>query len=159
MTLDTSGRGSHEPLAYFDPDSSSWRTSPPTSGEGSTLSPKTWPRSGMTRHGLLFELPMLEPLTDANDCSSLLPTPLTSMKNGHGGKVNIQTVVVSLLPTPRTSDGEKGGPNQRGSSGDPMLPNVVHNLTGDNTPPQSADGRASSESPHPARTPVDPVAA
>src|SRR5690606_1562134 len=185
------GRGSHEPLAYFDPDSSSWRTSPPTSGEGSTLSPKTWPRSGMTRHGLLFALPMLAPPIDANDCSSLLPTPLTSMKHGHGGKVNIQTVVVSLLPTPRASDGEKGGPNQRGSSGDPMLPNVVHKLlptptaseygrnksaspgaavrpslgslvkeltsTGSSTPPQSADGRPSSESPRPARTPVDPV--
>lgn len=31
----------------------------------------------------------------------------------------------SLLPTPRTSDGEKGGPNQRGSSGDLMLPSAV----------------------------------
>lgn len=157
MTLDTSGHGSHEPLAYFDPDSSSWRTSPPTSGEGSTLSPKTWPRSGMTRHGLLFELPMLAPLTDGNACLSLLPTPLTSMQYGHGGKVNIQTVVVSLLPTPRASDGEKGGPNQRGSSGDPMLPNVVHRLTGVSTPRQSDVGKPSSESPRHARTPVDPV--
>lgn len=30
-----------------------------------------------------------------------------------------------LLPTPRASDGEKGGPNQRGSSGDLMLPAAV----------------------------------
>lgn len=29
------------------------------------------------------------------------------------------------LPTPRASDGEKGGPNQRGSSGDVMLPAAV----------------------------------
>ncbi|NEW42751.1 DNA cytosine methyltransferase [Nocardia cyriacigeorgica] len=32
---------------------------------------------------------------------------------------------VALLPTPRASDGTKGGPNQRGSSGDLMLPSAV----------------------------------
>lgn len=31
----------------------------------------------------------------------------------------------NLLPTPRASDGTKGGPNQRGSSGDLMLPSAV----------------------------------
>ncbi len=30
-----------------------------------------------------------------------------------------------LFPTPRAGDGEKGGPNQRGSSGDLMLPSAV----------------------------------
>jgi hypothetical protein len=30
-----------------------------------------------------------------------------------------------LLPTPRATDGEKGGPNQRGSKGDLMLPSAV----------------------------------
>ena len=30
-----------------------------------------------------------------------------------------------LLPTPRATDGTKGGPNQRGSSGDLMLPSAV----------------------------------
>ncbi len=30
-----------------------------------------------------------------------------------------------ILPTPRASDGAKGGPNQRGSSGDLMLPSAV----------------------------------
>lgn len=33
-----------------------------------------------------------------------------------------------LLPTPRATDGTKGGPNQRGSSGDLMLPSAVMNL-------------------------------
>lgn len=33
-----------------------------------------------------------------------------------------------LLPTPRATDGVKGGPNQRGSSGDLMLPSVVSKL-------------------------------
>lgn len=32
---------------------------------------------------------------------------------------------VALLPTPRVTDGAKGGPNQRGSSGDLMLPSAV----------------------------------
>lgn len=35
---------------------------------------------------------------------------------------------VSLLPTPRATDGTKGGPNQRGSSGDLMLLSAVHLL-------------------------------
>ena len=33
-----------------------------------------------------------------------------------------------LLPTPRATDGTKGGPNQRGSSGDLMLPSAVCHL-------------------------------
>ncbi len=32
---------------------------------------------------------------------------------------------VVMLPTPRATDGTKGGPNQRGSSGDLMLPSAV----------------------------------
>lgn len=34
----------------------------------------------------------------------------------------------TLLPAPRATDGVKGGPNQRGSSGDLMLPSVVAKL-------------------------------
>lgn len=37
-------------------------------------------------------------------------------------------VGVALLPTPRAGDGDKGGPNQRGSSGDLMLPSAVVQL-------------------------------
>ena len=35
---------------------------------------------------------------------------------------------LNLLPTPRATDGTKGGPNQRGSSGDLMLPSAVMQL-------------------------------
>lgn len=45
--------------------------------------------------------------------------------------------VTSLLPTPRASDGEKGGPNQRGSSGDLMLPSAVTQLL---PTPRRSDG-------------------
>jgi hypothetical protein len=46
--------------------------------------------------------------------------------NGHGASLSI--TALRLLPTPRASDGEKGGPNQRGSSGDLMLPSAVVQL-------------------------------
>jgi len=43
--------------------------------------------------------------------------------NGHGASLSIEAA--RLLPTPRAGDGEKGGPNQAGSSGDLMLPSAV----------------------------------
>jgi DNA (cytosine-5)-methyltransferase 1 len=65
------------------------------------------------------------------DDASLLPTPRTSDTNGAGahgeGGVDLRTAV-SLLPTSRAGDGEKGGPNQRGSSGDFMLPSAVTHM-------------------------------
>lgn len=42
---------------------------------------------------------------------------------GHGP--TLADEVEHLLPTPRATDGSKGGPNQRGSSGDLMLPSAV----------------------------------
>lgn len=39
-----------------------------------------------------------------------------------------RAIVAALLPTPRATDGTKGGPNQRGSSGDLMLPSAVQLL-------------------------------
>ena len=38
---------------------------------------------------------------------------------------SLANVACALLPTPRATDGTKGGPNQRGSSGDFMLPSAV----------------------------------
>ena len=62
---------------------------------------------------------------------TLLPTPQASDTNGPGehgtGGPDLRTAV-SPLPTPRATDGTKGGPNQRGSSGDLMLPSAVHLL-------------------------------
>ncbi|MGV8972226.1 MAG: DNA cytosine methyltransferase [Rhodoglobus sp.] len=43
--------------------------------------------------------------------------------NGHGASLAIEAL--RMLPTPRATDGTKGGPNQRGSSGDLMLPSAV----------------------------------
>ena len=81
----------------------------------------------------------------------LLPTPTTdpSSGNGHarnlGREVRLPTpratrggalteTLDKLLPTPRATDAAKGGPNQRGSSGDLTLPAVAMLPT-----PSSAD--------------------
>lgn len=50
--------------------------------------------------------------------------------NGNGPSLSVEArrvarAAVTLLPTPRATDGTKGGPNQRGSSGDLMLPSAV----------------------------------
>jgi len=45
---------------------------------------------------------------------------------GHGP--TLADEVEFLFPTPRATDGTKGGPNQRGSSGDLMLPSAVQLL-------------------------------
>ncbi len=91
----------------------------------------TWPTSGTTRAGTAYALPMSAPRTDVSGCSSLpglLPTPNThnfkesGQQRDWGGDL---TAALSLLPTPRATDGTKGGPNQRGSSGDQMLPSAV----------------------------------
>jgi hypothetical protein len=64
----------------------------------------------------------------------LLPTPTVSEANGAGehgtGGPDLRTAV-SLLPTPRATDGTKGGPNQRGSSGpDCGCPVDLHDADG-----------------------------
>ena len=60
---------------------------------------------------------------------TLLPTPRSSDANGAGAHgecgLDLRTTI-ALLPAPRATDGTKGGPNQRGSSGDLMLPSAVH---------------------------------
>jgi DNA (cytosine-5)-methyltransferase 1 len=68
---------------------------------------------------------------DLGPSAVLLPTPRSSDTNGAGshgdGGLDLRTAV-SLLLTPRATDGTKGGPNQRGSSGDLMLPSAVQHL-------------------------------
>lgn len=60
--------------------------------------------------------------------------------NGNGMGMPLG-VAVQLLPTPRPRDGEKGGPNQRGPSGDLMLPSAVATLP----TPRATRGGSSTE--------------
>lgn len=68
----------------------------------------------------------------------MLPTPVasdsessarhtTSTDASHSG-TSLTDAARSLLPTPRASEGEKGGPNQRGSSGDLTMSSAVQTL-------------------------------
>ena len=82
---------------------------------------------------------------------TLLPTPDAysadrggpqhpDKRRAGGHSVTLADQVSALLPTPRSTDGTKGGPNQRGSSGDLMLPSAVQLLP----TPQSADSERTS---------------
>ena len=62
---------------------------------------------------------------------------------GHGPTLADQ--VEHLLPTPRATDGTKGGPNQRGSSGDLMLPSAVMLLPTPRASDTGTPGRRASE--------------
>jgi DNA (cytosine-5)-methyltransferase 1 len=55
-------------------------------------------------------------------------------KAGGHGPTLADEVETHLLPTPRATDGTKGGPNQRGSSGDLMLPSAVRTEFGQYAP-------------------------
>jgi len=96
---DTYGLTFYAPLGKWDRDSQSWKTSEATSLWALTLSSLTLPSWGGLHGGELYEL----------------PTPA----------LHISGRDYSSLPTPRATDGTKGGPNQRGSSGDQMLPSAV----------------------------------
>lgn len=107
-------------------------------------SPRTSDTNGAGHHGdggmdlrtAVAEIPLL-PTPAVNDMGAAY-TPETwdewtaKMKakhnngNGHGPSLNVE--VQRLMPTPRATDGTKGGPNQRGSSGDLMLPSAVSSL-------------------------------
>lgn len=54
-----------------------------------------------------------------------LPTPVARDHKGRGRPGQLGTV---LLPTPPATDGDKGSPRQRSSSGAPLLPGAVLNL-------------------------------
>jgi len=55
-----------------------------------------------------------------------------------------------LLPTPKASDGDKGGPNMRGSKGDLAMPSAVTRI-GQSTGSLSNAGPSSSDDPPPLR--------
>ena len=65
----------------------------------------------------------------AIEAARLLPTPTSRDNKGHNQRGDTTCLTGALLPTPRATDGTKGGPNQRGSSGDLMLPSAVAALS------------------------------
>jgi hypothetical protein len=106
-------------LAKYDPDSSLWRTAQCSFLEDLNESLVTLPRSGMTRNGLLWELPMLEqtirgtefglsenwPIPDAN-CGKrgTQPNWQPKRKSGQTAQYTINQAVrdKQTWPTPRS---------------------------------------------------------
>ena len=112
-----------EPLAFYDPGSSSWRTYaaclPLTEGEPSDVFSGTWPASGTTRSGRCYARPTPAHPTGGPACSSLLPTPMTEPMTGNGHARNLGREV-SLPPTPDAYEGSRGGsqkPEKRRAGG------------------------------------------
>jgi hypothetical protein len=68
------GKNTPDLLARYDPTSSSWKTSQLCLVEGLATFSETWPRSGMMRNGIAYQLPPLVPATDETE-SGLWPTP------------------------------------------------------------------------------------
>jgi hypothetical protein len=87
-------------LAKYDPNTSLWRTAQCSLLEDLNESLATLPRSGMTRNGLLWELPMLEQTTKEIGFG-LLPTPTTQGLNG-GSNSRKAAIARGTWPTPRS---------------------------------------------------------
>src|SRR4051812_41547506 len=81
-----SGATLQTPLAFFDPATSSWRTSAPSLFEDSTELPLTLPSWVMRDAHALYERPMSERHIVGNDCSSLLVTPTSNLGTNGGSQ-------------------------------------------------------------------------
>lgn len=131
MTPDTSGRTLRVPLAHYDPDSSSWRTSQGMFPSGWPTSSETCPRWGMTRRGELFELPTpaLPTVEHASSSAPLIGTPTVNpaprSERFAVGRTPNPAELVALLPTP-VADHSRGLP-QPGTDFQ-SLPNAVISL-------------------------------
>lgn len=120
------------PPLWTKPKASSSSARPPESWEN-------WPIAGGTRNGSLLPRPTWVPRTGVHDGSALRGvnswmTPSVSNSQGNeytrdGGKPGQERLTLSgqaqQWPTPRATDGTKGGPNQAGSKGDLMLPSAA----------------------------------
>jgi hypothetical protein len=125
-TQDICGHGYETPLAHYDPDTRSWKTSGDISLWGEQPSLESLPKAGMTRNGVLYQqLDWVRPIDET--ASSLWPTP-TTQENEHPGAIwnekwrrvspsgvshgmNLADAV-RIWPTPTAKDG-KGASGHR----------------------------------------------
>lgn len=89
----------------------------------------------------------------------LLPTPRVAGRGDGAAErrrnsPNLEATI-AMLPTPRATDGTKGGPNQRGSSGDLMLPSAVQLLPTPTATDSKASGASGYDSGHAGTTLTD----
>ena len=102
-------------LAKYDRVTSSWKTAQCSFIEDLSESLATLPRSGMTRDGLLWELPMLEPITRGTE-SGYWPTPTVCGNYNRPGASATSGMglasAVKLWPTPNAGSPRWGGTMQ-----------------------------------------------
>ena len=149
-------------LAKYDHNTFSWRTAQCSLLEDLNESLVTLPRSGMTRNGLLWELPMLEQTTKGTESglSESWPTPdancgkrgtqpnwTPKRKSGQPAQYTINQAVRDKWPTPRSCSAmaatitpesawnEKRNPNLETIVGQRMFPTpTAHNAKECNAP-------------------------
>lgn len=102
-----------ESFAKYDHDSRSWRTRQCSLLEGLVVYSETWPRWGLMRDGESSVQPT-PALRISESASGLWPTPKASEAGpdfaafDRGKSPSLQTMV-ALYPTPRSTDGDRGG--------------------------------------------------
>ncbi len=119
-----SGLRSRDSFAFYDPESSSVRTSQGTLLSDSTGCSPTLPKWGWMCGGELFERPTLVPPTDGSGCSSLLHTPRageTSDKTSRRGYFASLSSEMALLQTPSAADALDGHLSRGGSRSHELL--------------------------------------
>jgi len=112
-------------LAFYDRESSSWKTWQRCLFGGWVELLETWPRAGMTQNGELYPLADLVALARRTEgtASSLWATPQAADANRHGadyakatrknsGSDDLQTQAIKaeMFPTPRASEWKGTGP-------------------------------------------------
>ena len=99
-------------LASYDRNSSSWRTSQHCLVGGLEQFSETWPRSGMMRNGIAYQLPTLVRLTGATGYGSW-PTPRANDGEKRGNIANDPRnglpAAVKYWPTPSAQDNRDRG--------------------------------------------------
>ena len=116
------GRDSQTLLGFYDPDTHCWKTSQGTLVSDSVTCLQTWPRAGMTRNGIAYQLQPSAHRTCATEYSLSLhaqtwPTPTAHLAKEGGypaeGNRNTQTLTYQVMwPTPTASSwGNEGSRN------------------------------------------------
>ena len=151
---DISGRSLPLPLMRYDLASLSWRTSEDTSLWDLEMSSPTFPESGMTLDGLLYERPRQEPAIAGQDYSSL-PTPAARdykdqsfsprVLDGRSHGELPEAIGLQFLPTPTSVQGRNATsgrkPDAVFNTGTTLQDVVYAKDIGVNTSRPSEDGK------------------